>query len=512
MFFLKEVLIITGKDVIARNFLTIATFKIFCLVILLTLALHGICIADEIDAGSPVTHNPDPVPEQPKSSPEPSSQGSGTSGGSSGGNWDPAPEPGSGSNPPVAPPPSPLPSSTDSEGSSSNHETPPSEPAVPTSTVNPVITPTPTPTPAPFEENTMSQPDEQDDDDNSDNNTDQEPDLPPAPMSGNNPAEEEPEIIPTPEPGQNEENAMSQPDEQDDDDNSDNNTNQEPDLPPAPMSGNNPANDDFQEEQEEEPDDLEPEPGMVFSNSPFNLTAESETGDNTDNDNENENEDESDADDDDDDDQLTLEILTNDGDLLELPPDETITIPLSQTNSPGTSGGLDLSVYTIEDPDLNLSNLQGVTGSQYWVIDTPGIYNIDTSSVGMFFTTMNAFAILIEVANVILNGNGITINGDAGANSIGVLVKDVSNVIVSALAITEKTFGVFYDNVSYDSEIAGSGGATNIINAVDVYDNEYGVYVKDSDSVTIINSTATNKKKSPEFLGIAGVQDFSFWF
>ncbi len=368
-----------------RNYVIKTTFKIFRIALVLTFAFYGSCLADGNEAGLLVAENPVPVPESNRES-----------------------------NPPVTSPPS----FTDSGSSPPNHEIHPSQSAVPAADLTPpVIVPTPTPV------RDESEPTSSSGESNAFSGSNPFSGLvfSSSPVGGNIPAgQEEPEISPVPESVPDEDNTMPFPDGLDDD--SDNEINPETDSAQSLIFGNTSVDNDFQEKQEEQ--QVGSQPAMIFSTPLVNQTSGSE--DDSFNDNDPKSEAIGGLDDDN---PLTLEIMTDDGDLLELLPEETITIPLSHTNSPGTSGSLDLSVYTIEDPDLNMSNLRGDSGSQYWVIDTPGIYNIDTSSVGMFFTTMNAFAILIEVANVILNGNGITINGDAGADSVGVLVKDVSNVI-----------------------------------------------------------------------------------
>ncbi len=374
-----------GKEIMTRNYVIKTTFKIFRIALVLTFAFYGSCLADGNEAGLLVAENPVPVPESNRES-----------------------------NPPVTSPPS----FTDSGSSPPNHEIHPSQSAVPAADLTPpVIVPTPTPV------RDESEPTSSSGESNafSGSNPFSGPVFSSSPVGGNIPAgQEEPEKSPVPESVPDEDNTMPFPDGLDDD--SDNEINPETDSAQSLIFVNTSVDNDFQEKQEEQ--QVGSQPAMIFSTPLVNQTSGSE--DDSFNDNDPKSEAIGGLDDDN---PLTLEIMTDDGDLLELLPEETITIPLYQTNSPGTSGGLDLSVYTIEDPDLNMSNLRGDSGSQYWVIDTPGIYNIDTSSVGMFFTTMNAFAILIEVANVILNGNGITINGDAGADSVGVLVKDVSNVI-----------------------------------------------------------------------------------
>ncbi len=149
-------------------------------------------------------------------------------------------------------------------------------------------------------------------------------------------------------------------------------------------------------------------------------------------------------------------------------------------------------MYGLPDPWLNTSNWLGADGSHYWEITQPGIYDFDIDSVGNIFTTLSLFAINILTSDVVVHGNNATINGASGAGSVGIFANQSTNIYIDSFIVQDKDFGVLFNNIGYNTSMLVPNKIENVVADL----NNNGIYVKNSNNVTVSSSSATNNQNA----------------
>ncbi len=149
----------------------------------------------------------------------------------------------------------------------------------------------------------------------------------------------------------------------------------------------------------------------------------------------------------------------------------------------------DTGTYTLLAGDLEGDNtgtfdlylqLEGVwDGTTCTVITTPGMYQV----LGDIQGTPGITCIDIQSSDVLLKGNGYTVNGTAGGLGVGVSASPalISNVTVRNLTISNWGQGITYENVT--------GGA--IDNITVLFNGEQGITLVTSSSITLKNINAS---------------------
>ncbi len=101
---------------------------------------------------------------------------------------------------------------------------------------------------------------------------------------------------------------------------------------------------------------------------------------------------------------------------------------------------------------------------------------------------------------MVLDGMGLILQGSGATDErAGILVNGTSeNVQVTNFTIANWVYGVLYDGVTYNATNTNGGGELavtpvgNEISDVTVTDTTYGIYVKNSENVTVKDNTANN--------------------
>jgi parallel beta-helix repeat protein len=141
---------------------------------------------------------------------------------------------------------------------------------------------------------------------------------------------------------------------------------------------------------------------------------------------------------------------------------------------------------------LNDSNLQGTTGSKYWVINQPGNYFVNLA--GGKLTTSNQYAILIRASDVFLDGNNLVIhNSGSVTGKYGLWAQNglLHNITVSNFCIDNYDYAVEYQDIS-----------SGVINNITVTGNNVGIWAYNSSYLVIENCHAHGRNNYAIFLNI----------
>ncbi|MHC1593264.1 MAG: NosD domain-containing protein, partial [Methermicoccaceae archaeon] len=157
---------------------------------------------------------------------------------------------------------------------------------------------------------------------------------------------------------------------------------------------------------------------------------------------------------------LTTELTLNDGNH---------TLEVYALNAGGSVGSETVS-FEVEAMTHITTLPYNITSSGYYMLD------VDCSNES------GSYAIKINASDVVLYGNGHTLDGNESSNTYGIWAENVNNVTIENLTVTDWYRGIYWDNVD-DGSIVGCTATSN---------HDYGICLDSSSNNTLTSNTASS--------------------
>jgi len=142
-------------------------------------------------------------------------------------------------------------------------------------------------------------------------------------------------------------------------------------------------------------------------------------------------------------------------------------------------------------------------------VDPPTANITSTDNVTYYFTDNNYDEIVVEKSNIIIDGNGYTLQGTGSVWTYGFYLSGINNVTIQNVDIRSFMDGVYIHASSSYNTISGSnitnndrigvffgrGSSSSIVSGNNITNsNSYGIYLDESSNVTVSGNYITNNK------------------